>query len=424
MSSAAAPAGWHEAKLEEVAEVAIGGTPARKEKAFWEPTKLTGNRWASIADLKSKFIGDTSEYISDLGVQRSNVKLVPEGTLLMSFKLSLGRVAITAQPIYTNEAIAAFYPNDKAETEFLYYLLPTLALEGSSDVAVKGKTLNKAKLRALRLTLPTLPEQRKIAAILSSVDDAIEKTQAVIGQVQVVKRGLMQDLLTRGLPGRHTRVKQTAIGEMPDCWRLSVLGEVLEDIEAGWSPKCEGRPAEEGEWGVLKVSSVSGGRFKQHENKALSEGLEPRPEIEVADGDVLLARASGALDLVGRSVFVHGSRPRLMLSDKTLRLRVRKTVIRPVFLNLLLNEDGIRQQVLMRTTGSHMRNVSQRALRRVPVPLPSLEEQEEIEMLEVQTSTRLREERSCLEQLGMMKSALMSVLLTGELRVTPDTEAA
>ena len=59
-----------------------------------------------------------------------------------------------------------------------------------------------------------LPEQRKIAAILSSVDDAIEKTQAVIDQVQVVKRGLMQELLTRGLPGRHTRFKQTEIGEI------------------------------------------------------------------------------------------------------------------------------------------------------------------------------------------------------------------
>ena len=75
-------------------------------------------------------------------------------------------------------------------------------------------------LSELLLHHPLLAEQRKIAAILSSVDDAIEKTQAVIDQVQVVKRGLMQELLTRGLPGRHTRFKQTEIGEIPeDCWR-------------------------------------------------------------------------------------------------------------------------------------------------------------------------------------------------------------
>ena len=81
--------------------------------------------------------------------------------------------------------------------------------------------------------MPPLPEQRKIAAILSSVDDAIEKTQAVIDQVQVVKRGLMQELLTRGLPGRHTRFKQTEIGEVPEEWDLRPAAAVCERIVVG-----------------------------------------------------------------------------------------------------------------------------------------------------------------------------------------------
>ena len=88
-------------------------------------------------------------------------------------------------------------------------------------------------IERLEIPLPRIPEQHKIAAILSSVDDAIEKTQAVIDQVQVVKRGLMQELLTRGLPGRHTRFKQTEIGEIPESWdRSRCLTEVLENIEA------------------------------------------------------------------------------------------------------------------------------------------------------------------------------------------------
>ena len=181
---------------------------------------------------------------------------------------------------------------------FVEFLKPRMS--GSNYPAVKGDDVE-----AYRLSLPPLPEQRKIAAILSSVDDAIEKTQAVIDQVQVVKRGLMQELLTRGLPGRHTRFKQTEIGEIPESWPVTVLDQVLENIEAGWSPKCDGQPAQHGDWGVLKVSSITGGRFKQQENKALAEELEPRPQVEVENGDVLVARASGVLDLVGRSVFVH-----------------------------------------------------------------------------------------------------------------------
>ena len=277
-------------------------------------------------------------------------------------------------------------------------------------------------LRRLRLAVPPLVEQRNIAAILSSVDDVIDKTQTVIDQVQILKRGVMQELLTRGLPGRHTQFKETRVGDVPACWRLVALGEVLEAIEAGWSPKCEARQAEMSEWGVLKVSSTSSGRFRQHENKALLDQLEPRPALEVKDGDVLVARASGVLELVGRSAFVHRTRRRLMLSDKTLRLQVKKSVIRPLFLHLVLGDIGVRRQILIRTTGSHMRNVSQRALRSVPIPVPTLEEQERIEVLERHASARLEKEAESLRQLEEVKSALMSVLLTGELRVTPDPE--
>ena len=79
----------------------------------------------------------------------------------------------------------------------------------------------------IRLTfVPGYVEQQRIAAILSSVDDAIEKSQAVIDQVQVVKRGLMQELLTRGLPGRQRRFKETEIGEIPEDWELPSIGGV------------------------------------------------------------------------------------------------------------------------------------------------------------------------------------------------------
>ena len=311
---------------------------------------------------------------------------------------------------------------------FVYYLAKNPAFRSFAISRMRG-TSGRQRVPVnvfddFEVGVPRLPEQRKIAAILSSVDAAIEKTQAVIDQVQVVKRGLMQELFTRGLPGRHTRFKQTEIGEIPDCWQVVVLDEVLEGIEAGWSPTCEGRPAELSEWGVLKVSSISSGHYRQYENKALADGMEPRPQIEVKEGDVLVARASGVLALVGRSALVHRTRRKLMLSDKTLRVQAKETVMRSVFLRLLLEDSRVRQQVLLRTTGSHMRNISQRALRRVPIPVPPLEEQKRIEMLEVHTNTRLDEDRKSLRQLEALRTALMSVLLTGELRVTPDAESA
>ena len=85
------------------------------------------------------------------------------------------------------------------------------------------------RLAGLRIGVPPLPEQKKIAAILSSVDEAIQATQAVINQTRRVKEGLLQDLLTRGLPG-HTRFKQTGIGEIPEAWEVRRLGDVVEPL--------------------------------------------------------------------------------------------------------------------------------------------------------------------------------------------------
>src|SRR4051812_45941629 len=80
---------WRQVRLSEIAEVQIGGTPSRNVPAYWDPAKVTNNKWVAISDLKSRFIAETAEHISDLGVEHSNVKAVPSGTVIMSFKLSI-----------------------------------------------------------------------------------------------------------------------------------------------------------------------------------------------------------------------------------------------------------------------------------------------------------------------------------------------
>ena len=134
----------------------------------------------------------------------------------------------------TKRAILAELTRDELRTNVDYYELEVEDHYLSEKYAeIRRLTgdggrngLNLQHVRSIRVAYPPLPEQRKIATILSSVDDTIEKTQAVIDQVQVVKRGLMQELLTRGLPGRHTRFKQTAIGEIPEDWVVDKIGQL------------------------------------------------------------------------------------------------------------------------------------------------------------------------------------------------------
>src|SRR6266702_716045 len=101
------PQGWQKCLLGIICDSQIGGTPSRNEPRFWA-TSGDGHMWVAISDLGPKWIKTTEEHITDFGVKYSNVKRVPKGTLLMSFKLTIGRIGFAGHELYTNEAIAAF----------------------------------------------------------------------------------------------------------------------------------------------------------------------------------------------------------------------------------------------------------------------------------------------------------------------------
>ena len=177
------PQGWQEKTLNDLCYIEIGKTPSRSNIKYWDKKKATTNIWLSIADLNNdinKNVYDSNEYLSDAGADV--VKLVKKGTLLLSFKLTLGRVAFAGKDLRTNEAIAQLpIKNDNDINKFyLYYYLKffdyELLLKG--DVKVKGKTLNKEKLKLLPVYYPQLPEQERIVAKLDKVFEAIDKVKA------------------------------------------------------------------------------------------------------------------------------------------------------------------------------------------------------------------------------------------------------
>ncbi len=166
--------------------------------------------------------------------------------------------------------------------------------------------------------------------------------------------------------------------ELPVGWEWVRMGAVVNASEAGWSPTCIGSPRRQGLWGVLKVSAVSWGEFDATANKELPSDLVPRPEYEVRDGDFLLSRANTA-ELVARSVVVKQAEPKLMLSDKIIRLAVSSQMNRS-FLNMANNASYAREHYAVNASGtsSSMKNVSREVVLALPVPLPPLPEQSRI----------------------------------------------
>lgn len=183
----------------DIFDIAIGGTPARSNPTFWDSNKNGSNIWVSIRDLSAskKYISDSSEYISDLGVNKSNVKLVKKGTVIMSFKLTIGRKAICDKDLFTNEAIVALVPkNINLLDEYVYYSLELVDFDKEIDTAIKGKTLNKEKIKNLKLPLLSLQNQSKVVSIFSEIDSEIELLNRKLTLFQKQKNGIAQRLLT------------------------------------------------------------------------------------------------------------------------------------------------------------------------------------------------------------------------------------
>ena len=192
---------WKIKKLGDVCEINIGRTPERGNSKMWDKEKKTENVWLSIADLNNAedgYISDSSEYVSDNAVPK--MKLVKANTLLMSFKLTIGRCAITKRELFTNEAIAALPIIDKdLDLFFLKYYLENFdwAKLTEGDVKVKGKTLNKEKLKEVPITVPLREEQKRIVKIL---DEKIAQLETIKTNAQTNlqnAKDLFQSQLTK-----------------------------------------------------------------------------------------------------------------------------------------------------------------------------------------------------------------------------------
>ena len=166
------PLGIPTGLVSDIFTLQMGKTPARDTARYWAKDG-SGNKWISIADMSQYeyFTEDTEEYISDSAVKETGMKLIPEQTVIMSFKLTIGRVSVTSEPIFSNEAIVAFIPRVHVyNTRFLYYLVKFYDWLENAALAVKGKTLNKESIGKNRLIIPSIESQNEFASFAEQAD--------------------------------------------------------------------------------------------------------------------------------------------------------------------------------------------------------------------------------------------------------------
>ena len=179
--------------LQEICDIQIGKTPSRSIAEYWGGELP----WVTISDFATgRTVTTTKERITQVGAEKSRSKLVPQGTLLLSFKLSIGKRAFAGCDLFTNEAIAALQVLDQrvAHREYLYWALGSIDYDRLVDHAAKGKTLNKAKLKVLQIPLPPLAEQKRIAGILDAADALRAKRRESLAQLDTLLQSTFLDM--------------------------------------------------------------------------------------------------------------------------------------------------------------------------------------------------------------------------------------
>ena len=319
---------------------------------------------------------------------------------------------------------------EKIDRKFLYYLLMMDRVRRFMKDHASGSTVLHLQTKAVPSLVIEVPnqtkEQTKIAEVLSTVDRTIEQTEGLIAKQQRIKTGLMQDLLTRGIDERGNlrseethEFKDSPLGRIPVGWEVEKLGARLKTIEQGWSPDCDSSSAAQGQWGVLKTTSVVWDGYQDKENKALPRHLLAKPRYEVKSGDVLMTRG-GPNSRVGVVAYVYDTQTKLMLSDKLYRLVPNETVVSE-FLVLALSSFEAQRHLSTLKTGlaESQTNISQDIVRELVIALPKTNEQKQIAAAHRRCGKQVLSDQIHLYKLYSLKTALMQDLLTGKVRVTP-----
>lgn len=211
-----------EYRLEELFDLQMGKTPSRSVTEYWESGN---NKWISIADLSKcgKYIYDTKECLSDIAVPESGIKQIPANTVVMSFKLSIGKTAITSEPMYSNEAIMSFRDRKLVQLlpEYIYYLLLSKNWDDGTNKAVMGKTLNKATLSKVKVNIHSMQEQQEIVYVLNQATALIELHQQQLQKLDELVKARFVEMFGSLVVGNKIQTNKKKIGEIASVTKLA-----------------------------------------------------------------------------------------------------------------------------------------------------------------------------------------------------------
>lgn len=365
--------------------------------------------WVTVPEIKSRYIPSSIQenYVSEDVINECGGKIVPEGAVVMSAVGDLGLVAITKERVVLNQQLHAFVCSPKINNEYLAYWLVT---QKPFMESIASRTtilyLNKSNCESIPVLVPPLPEQQKIAKILSTWDKAISTTERLIENSTQQKKALMQQLLT----GKK-RLLDDGGKRFEGDWgkeTLKILGKVFIGLVTTMTKSYvdDGIP-------LIRNSDIKPNHITKEKMLSLCEEFANKHENrKLREGDVVTVHTGE----VGVSAVIDRELDGC-IGFATLNTRPDIKKLNPHFLSWYFNSEYFINWCVSMSTGDGRQNLNLKDFVKAEIPLPSLNEQKKI----VSVLTNADKEIELLEQqladLQQEKKALMQVLLTGKVRV-------
>ena len=384
-------------KLGEIFNLQMGKTPDRHSPKFWnEGTEP----WISIADLTKciKYIENTAEKITATAVDESGIKIIPKNTVIMSFKLSIGKVAITPKEMYSNEAIMSFIDKGvlKIEPVYLYYLLMHKDWDTDTNKAVMGKTLNKATLSQMTVNIHGYSEQLEIIKALDAASSIIAARKQQLTELDNLIKARFVELFGDPMdnPLGWDRVNiSTVIG-----------GKVSNGFFAKRDDYCN-----DGNVKVLGVAHVVNRMYSNIEDLPTTNGSETDIiKYGVKYGDMLFCRSSLVAAGIGKASIVPQGTPNNVLFEcHVIRLPLDLDKCVPEFMQVLSTTDYFRNQVISRSKTATMTTIGQDGILKTDIILPPLEFQRQFLQFVKQTDKSKVAVQKALDEAQLLFDSLM-----------------
>lgn len=404
----AVPDGWRVVRLGEVAEVIGGSTPSRTRPDYWGgaipwvvPSELT--------KLPGRYLERSRQSVTGEGLRAAGLRILPAGSTLLTSRATIGATAINAVPVTTNQGFQSLVPGSDADSLWLFYCVSALGHELQRRGA--GSTFREVSrdgVRTIPILLPPLSEQRGIAAVLDAIDDAIERSEAVIAATEELRRSLLHELLSRGVPGWHSEWREVrGLGVVPACWEVARLGEVC-DVRSGQAdPQA---PAFQ-ELRFIAPDDIEPATGRLIGGRTVADARAISGKYEFDEHDVIYSKIRPYL------MKVYLPQERGLCSADMYPIHPRPGLGR-TYLALVLLSPAFTEYARTCSDRTGIPKINRRELLRFNFRLPPAEEQERIAVLEAALQLQWDAHDRQLIGLRSLKAALAGALLTGRVRTS------